>query len=257
MRKQPIAPLPAGMEDAVTASLGRQGYKQPVQEEPVVEPQTAPDELEESVTARPADKSKSDGDSKVQKVADITPETGMITGNDKAMKSVKTAIAASSNSEEMKASYKAEAKEEEEVEKECDCEGEEDCECDEINEATIKVSSFTGKAPSGIKMKKLGSSSMGGDDVEMSGPDAKLIAYAKKSLGCDASCKTIADVQKSLKEIYEKTCASEGLDDVDQKAVKKKFMDRKDKDLDNDGDEDESDKYLHRRRKAIAKALED
>ena len=49
----------------------------------------------------------------------------------------------------------------------------------------------------------------------------------------------------------------EALDDVDQKAVKKKFMDRKDKDLDNDGDEDESDKYLHRRRKAIAKALED
>ena len=256
MRKQPIAPLPAGMEDAVTASLGRQGYKQPVQEEPVVEPQTEPDTLEESATARPADKSKSDGDSKAQKVADITPETGMITGNDKAMKSVKTAIAASSNSQEMKASYKAEAKEEE-VEKECDCEGEEDCDCDEIKEATIKVSSFTGKAPSGIKMKKLGSSSMGGDDVEMSGPDAKLIAYAKKSLGCDASCKTIADVQKSLKEIYEKTCASEALDDVDQKAVKKKFMDRKDKDLDNDGDEDESDKYLHRRRKAIAKALED
>ena len=45
------------------------------------------------------------------------------------------------------------------------------------------------------------------------------------------------------------------LDPVNPKAVKKKFKDRKDKDLDNDGDEDETDKYLHKRRKAISKAI--
>ena len=47
----------------------------------------------------------------------------------------------------------------------------------------------------------------------------------------------------------------EGLDAVQPKAVKKKFKDRKDKDIDNDGDVDSSDKYLHKRRKAISKAV--
>ena len=47
----------------------------------------------------------------------------------------------------------------------------------------------------------------------------------------------------------------EGLDSVNPVAVKKKFKDRKDKDLDNDGDTDSSDKYLHKRRKAISKAM--
>jgi len=47
----------------------------------------------------------------------------------------------------------------------------------------------------------------------------------------------------------------EELDPVDSKAVKKKFDDRKDKDIDNDGDVDSTDKYLHKRRKAISKAV--
>ena len=47
----------------------------------------------------------------------------------------------------------------------------------------------------------------------------------------------------------------EGLDSVNPVAVKKKFKDRKDKDIDNDGDTDSSDKYLHKRRKAISKAM--
>ena len=45
------------------------------------------------------------------------------------------------------------------------------------------------------------------------------------------------------------------LDPVNKVAVKKKFKDRKDKDLDNDGDTDSSDKYLHKKRKAISKAM--
>ena len=47
----------------------------------------------------------------------------------------------------------------------------------------------------------------------------------------------------------------EGMDKVDPKAAKKKFKDRKDKDIDNDGDVDDSDEYLHKRRKAIGKAM--
>ena len=54
----------------------------------------------------------------------------------------------------------------------------------------------------------------------------------------------------------DKSDDGEGLDAVQPKAVKKKFDDRKDKDIDNDGDEDDSDEYLHKRRKAISKALE-
>ena len=45
------------------------------------------------------------------------------------------------------------------------------------------------------------------------------------------------------------------MDSVNPKAVKKKFKDRKDKDIDNDGDVDDSDKFLHKRRKAISKAV--
>ena len=48
---------------------------------------------------------------------------------------------------------------------------------------------------------------------------------------------------------------SEAMDPVNKDAVKKKFADRKDKDIDNDGDVDSSDKFLHKRRKAISKAV--
>ena len=58
----------------------------------------------------------------------------------------------------------------------------------------------------------------------------------------------------SGKPIEEKK-KEEELDPVNKQAVKKKFDDRKDKDIDNDGDVDSTDKYLHKRRKAISKAL--
>jgi hypothetical protein len=48
---------------------------------------------------------------------------------------------------------------------------------------------------------------------------------------------------------------SEGLDPVNKKALKGKHKDRKDGDIDNDGDVDSSDQYLHKRRKAISKAV--
>lgn len=45
------------------------------------------------------------------------------------------------------------------------------------------------------------------------------------------------------------------MDPVNKKALKKDFDDRKDKDLDNDGDTDSTDKYLHKRRQAVSKAI--
>ena len=53
----------------------------------------------------------------------------------------------------------------------------------------------------------------------------------------------------------DKSDDGDGLDKVQPKAVKKKFKDRKDKDIDNDGDVDDSDKFLHKRRKAVSKAV--
>jgi len=66
--------------------------------------------------------------------------------------------------------------------------------------------------------------------------------------------------QSQFDELYAEYCKEsykeeKELDDVDPKAVKKKFANRKDKDLDNDGDTDSSDEYLHKRRKAISQAL--
>ena len=58
----------------------------------------------------------------------------------------------------------------------------------------------------------------------------------------------------SIEDLANKV-VSEGMDPVNKDAVKKKFADRKDKDIDNDGDVDSSDKFLHKRRKAISKAV--
>ena len=45
------------------------------------------------------------------------------------------------------------------------------------------------------------------------------------------------------------------LDPVNKKSLKGKHKDRDDKDIDNDGDVDSSDRYLHKKRKAISKAM--
>ena len=57
-------------------------------------------------------------------------------------------------------------------------------------------------------------------------------------------------LENAVLSVYEKK-----LDPVNKNAVKKKFDDRKDKDIDNDGDVDSSDKFLHKKRKAISKAM--
>ena len=47
------------------------------------------------------------------------------------------------------------------------------------------------------------------------------------------------------------------LDPVDKGELKGTHADRDDKDIDNDGDADSTDKYLHKRRKAISKAVDE
>ena len=71
----------------------------------------------------------------------------------------------------------------------------------------------------------------------------------------------IMDLEDTVKQVIgetnknDKSDDGDGLDAVQPKAVKKKFKDRKDKDIDNDGDTDDSDKFLHKKRKAISKAI--
>ena len=60
-----------------------------------------------------------------------------------------------------------------------------------------------------------------------------------------------------LIEAYSKVNEKKKLDPVDAKALKGKYDDREDGDIDNDGDEDESDEYLHNRRKAVKKAMDE
>ena len=62
-------------------------------------------------------------------------------------------------------------------------------------------------------------------------------------------------VMKTETNKNDKSDDGDGLDAVQPDAVKKKFKDRKDKDINNDGKVDSSDKFLHKRRKAVSKAM--
>ena len=81
-----------------------------------------------------------------------------------------------------------------------------------------------------------------------SNPDDVVKAVEAIMLGKDR----VAETNKN-----DKSDDGDGLDAVQPKAVKKKFKDRKDKDIDNDGDTDDSDEYLHKKRKAISKAVKE
>ena len=87
-------------------------------------------------------------------------------------------------------------------------------------------------------------------------PGAEFLSKKKKPMKVGRQSQVVKyeenemDIVDTIRNIVEKK-----LDPVNPKAVKKKFDDRKDKDIDNDGDVDSTDKYLHKRRKAISKAI--
>lgn len=65
----------------------------------------------------------------------------------------------------------------------------------------------------------------------------------------------MGEAYKKVAEAGCKTPKNEAMDPVDAKELKGKHKDRKDKDINNDGDVDKSDEYLHKRRKAVSKAI--
>ena len=88
----------------------------------------------------------------------------------------------------------------------------------------------------------------------------KTLVYNPETGKPDIEVKENMDLKDTIKKVIEdnsndKSDDGEGLDKVQPKAVKKKFKNRKDKDIDNDGDVDSSDKFLHKKRKAISKAM--
>tara|TARA_X000000950_G_C13858772_1_gene637779 strand:- start:241 stop:1047 length:807 start_codon:yes stop_codon:yes gene_type:complete len=66
-----------------------------------------------------------------------------------------------------------------------------------VNEATLKVSNFTGKIAdkAGFKMKKVGDSNPGAD-VIFTGDEKAIISYARQYLGTGG--KTISDIQRDV-----------------------------------------------------------
>ena len=100
-------------------------------------------------------------------------------------------------------------------------------------------------------------------DWNKQNPNAKIktLVYNPETGKPDIEVKeNTMDLKDTIKKVIEdnsndKSDDGEGLDKVQPKAVKKKFKDRKDKDIDNDGDVDSSDKFLHKKRKAISKAM--
>jgi hypothetical protein len=74
-------------------------------------------------------------------------------------------------------------------------------------------------------------------------PGGKYGGVPKKGGGYDRGYQAM---QKKLKELEKEKTRTEALDPVGQE----------DADIDNDGDTDKSDKYLHKRRKAIGKAID-
>lgn len=86
---------------------------------------------------------------------------------------------------------------------------------------------------------------------------AESHSHSKKKMKEEANMMKCEECGEEYEEGTDHNCddMNEGTDPVDPKELKGKLKDRKDADIDNDGDVDNSDKFLHKRRKAIANAL--
>ena len=94
------------------------------------------------------------------------------------------------------------------------------------------------------------------DGTQLMGFDINDDNISNGEISVDAGSKDMTKYHKEImKKFKPKVMTQEKLDPVNKKALKKDFDDRKDKDIDNDGDVDDSDKFLHKRRKAVSKAI--
>jgi len=133
----------------------------------------------------------------------------------------------------------------------------------ELDEAQ-KLFMFTKKAEAQKKAKEIG-----GKVLELKrAMDGNMFAVLHKDLTKEEIEMSIEEgkrfgLTQSLLDAVKNVLAAETkpeedkLDPVDPKALKGKHADRKDKDIDNDGDVDKSDKYLHKRRQAVSKAMKE
>ena len=122
-----------------------------------------------------------------------------------------------------------------------------------LNEASLKVSNFTGKIAdkAGFKMKKIGDSNPGAS-VVFTGDEKAIVSYAKKYLGAEGD--KISDFQSDM--IGGPGCQFEEVDlEEAKKEDKMDAVGKEDDDIDNDGDSDSSDEYLKKKRAAIAKTM--
>ena len=99
-----------------------------------------------------------------------------------------------------------------------------------------------------------------GEAVKKARPSMGNLDLSKASITRVNEDINMQEEQKiSLEEaIMQAVLGEKKMDPVDKKALKKDYDDRAkdgDGDLDNDGDEDKTDKYLHKRRQAVTKAI--
>lgn len=87
--------------------------------------------------------------------------------------------------------------------------------------------------------------------VKVKTPDGRTVMRKQRAEIKNEEVEVESD--ESVEEIEEKR----KLDPVDSKELKGKHSEREDGDIDNDGDEDESDEYLHKRRKAVKKNMDE
>ena len=104
----------------------------------------------------------------------------------------------------------------------------------------------------GMEKKAIEADTATKDEVDAAQKLADQIMKMAKMMGKEQEHNYVQSHVDKMKEL---AGMQEAIDPVNKKAVKKDFDDRMDKDIDNDGDVDASDRYLHKRRKAVTKAI--
>ena len=119
----------------------------------------------------------------------------------------------------------------------------------EVKKALAKASASTEKGKKAVTLPK---APFKMDELTIADV-VKATAMAKKRQAKERQ--TTGKSSVSSTDLAARMPRKEAMDAVDKSELKGKHKDRKDKDIDNDGDVDSSDKFLHKRRKAVGKAM--